>query len=163
MWDKGPDERKRIASYCLKDALLPLRLIDRLKNIFNFVEMARVTGVPMNVLLKRGQQIKVLSQLYRATRAQNMVIPVMNRSKGGTEDVGFQGGHVLQPKTAFYKVPIATLDFASLYPSIMIAHNICYTSKLLDKNMKELQKDEFTITPSGHKFVKSNVRKGLLP
>ena len=30
----------------------------------------------------------------------------------------------------YYDVPIATLDFASLYPSIMMAHNLCYTSLL---------------------------------
>lgn len=28
----------------------------------------------------------------------------------------------------FYQEPIATLDFASLYPSIMMAHNLCYTT-----------------------------------
>ena len=30
----------------------------------------------------------------------------------------------------FYKTPVATLDFASLYPSIMMAHNLCYTTLL---------------------------------
>ena len=30
----------------------------------------------------------------------------------------------------YYDVPIATLDFSSLYPSIMMAHNLCYTTLL---------------------------------
>ena len=30
----------------------------------------------------------------------------------------------------FYKTPVSTLDFASLYPSIMMAHNLCYTTLL---------------------------------
>lgn len=30
----------------------------------------------------------------------------------------------------YYDIPIATLDFSSLYPSIMMAHNLCYTSLL---------------------------------
>ncbi len=30
----------------------------------------------------------------------------------------------------YYDCPIATLDFSSLYPSIMMAHNLCYTSLL---------------------------------
>ena len=51
--------RKRIATYCLKDCHLPLRLFEKQKCIFTYVEMARVTGVPVNFLLKRGQQIKV--------------------------------------------------------------------------------------------------------
>lgn len=167
IWDlqeKGPDSRKRIASYCLKDALLPLRLIDKLKNIFNYVEMARVTGVPINVLLKRGQQIKVLSQIYRETPKYNMILPTL-RPKSKTDNGGgqaYQGGFVLEPKTAFYKVPIATLDFASLYPSIMIAHNICYTTKIEGKSFGT-DGVPYTLTPSGNKFVKRDIRKGILP
>ena len=40
----------------------------------------------------------------------------------------FEGAIVIDPKRGFYEEPIATLDFASLYPSIMMAHNLCYTS-----------------------------------
>lgn len=57
--------RRRLAVYCLKDALLPLRLIDKLMCLVNYMEMARVTGVPLAYLLSRGQQIKVVSQLLR--------------------------------------------------------------------------------------------------
>lgn len=51
--------------YCMKDAVLPLRLLDKLMSLINYIEMARVTGVPLNYLLTRGQQIKVVSQLLR--------------------------------------------------------------------------------------------------
>lgn len=33
--------------------------MQKLSVLVNYVEMARVTGVPMNFLLTRGQQIKV--------------------------------------------------------------------------------------------------------
>ena len=36
--------RKRLAVYCLKDAILPMQLIDKLLVMYNFIEMARVTG-----------------------------------------------------------------------------------------------------------------------
>ena len=49
----------------MKDAILPLRLLDKLMCLINYIEMARVTGVPLNYLLTRGQQIKVVSQLLR--------------------------------------------------------------------------------------------------
>ena len=42
----------------------------------------------------------------------------------------FKGATVIEPKRGYYKKPIATLDFSSLYPSIMMAHNLCYTSLL---------------------------------
>ena len=49
----------------MKDAYLPLRLLDKLMCVINYMEMARVTGVPLSYLLTRGQQIKVVSQLLR--------------------------------------------------------------------------------------------------
>jgi len=33
---------------------------------------------------------------------------------------------VLEARAGYYEEPIATLDFASLYPSIMMAYNLCY-------------------------------------
>lgn len=44
-----------------QDAYLPQRLLDKLMFIYNYVEMARVTGVPISFLLSRGQSIKVIS------------------------------------------------------------------------------------------------------
>lgn len=43
--------------------------------IYNYMEMARVTGVPISYLLARGQQIKVVSQLYRKANEHNLLIP----------------------------------------------------------------------------------------
>ena len=49
--------------------------------VINYMEMARVTGVPFNYLLTRGQQIKVVSQLYRKAIEKNLVIPAV-KSEG---------------------------------------------------------------------------------
>ena len=98
--------------------------------------MARVTGVPLNFLLNRGQQIKVVSQLLRKAKQKSFILPT-NRSKG-SDDKGFEGAYVLDPIVGFYKEPIATLDFASLYPSIMMAHNLCYTTLINVSQMEEL-------------------------
>lgn len=45
---------------------------------------------------------------------------------------GWCGSPALTPlgPPRYYDVPIATLDFSSLYPSIMMAHNLCYTTLL---------------------------------
>ena len=95
----------------------------------NYTEMARVTGVPFDFLLSRGQSIKVLSQLFRRANAEGYAIPAM-KSEGSDEQ--YEGATVIEPKKGYYDAPIATLDFSSLYPSIMMAHNLCYTT-LLDK------------------------------
>jgi DNA polymerase delta subunit 1 len=160
----GNDEtRRRLAVYCLKDALLPLRLMDKLMLLFNYTEMARVTGVPFNYILVRGQQIKVISQLYRRALEQNLVIPVIQSE---VMDEAYEGATVIDPERGFYNVPIATLDFTSLYPSIMQAHNLCYTTLLSPEVAKRqsLQKDiDYEVTPNGDMFVKATRRKGLLP
>ena len=99
--------------------------------------MARVTGVPLNFLLNRGQQIKVVSQLLRKAREKSFILPT-NRGSKGSDEKGFEGAYVLDPIVGFYKEPIATLDFASLYPSIMMAHNLCYTTLVNVNEMERL-------------------------
>ncbi|KAJ2613724.1 DNA-directed DNA polymerase delta [Coemansia sp. RSA 1365] len=160
---ESPETRRRLAVYCLKDAFLPQRLVDKLMFLINSMEMARVTGVPFNYLLTRGQQIKVVSQLYRHALRQDLVVPVLE-SQGG--DGQYEGATVIEPKRGYYDVPIATLDFASLYPSIMMAHNLCYTTLLNKQTIERLNlvKDvDFTVTPTNDCFVKSSKRIGLLP
>jgi len=130
--------------------------------IVNYMEMARVTGVPFNYLLTRGQQIKVVSQLYRKAKQKNLLIPALKSDGGGEQ---YEGATVIEPLKGFYDKPIATLDFSSLYPSIMMAHNLCYSTLLSPDQIKQynLDEDSFIRTPSNHYFVKSKVRKGLLP
>ena len=38
-----PQTRRRLAVYCLKDAYLPVRLLNKLMGLVNYIEMARVT------------------------------------------------------------------------------------------------------------------------
>lgn len=157
------DTRRRLAVYCLKDAFLPLRLLEKLMALVNYTEMARVTGVPFSYLLSRGQQIKVVSQLYRKCYDIDTVIPNM-ASQGSDEQ--YEGATVIEPIRGYYDVPIATLDFNSLYPSIMMAHNLCYTT-LCSKSTVErlhLKKDEdYIITPNNDYFVTTKVKRGILP
>lgn len=117
----GSDEdRHRLAVYCVKDALLPQRLMDKLSVLVNYIEMARVTGVPMSFLISRGQQIKVFSMILRKCKGEKLLVPTLAKTGAGA-DVGYEGATVLDPIKNYYQDPIATLDFASLYPSIMQA------------------------------------------
>jgi DNA polymerase delta subunit 1 len=130
--NENEQTRRRLAMYCLKDAYLPLRLLNKLMCIINYMEMARVTGVSLSCLLIRGQQIKVVSQLLRKAKPAGYLIPTY---QGSVMDEQFEGATVIEPKRGYYSDPISTLDFASLYPSIMMAHNLCYTT-LLKPDMK---------------------------
>ncbi|PVH33726.1 hypothetical protein PAHAL_8G054900 [Panicum hallii] len=157
------ETRRRLAVYCLKDAYLPQRLLDKLMYIYNYVEMARVTGVPISFLLSRGQSIKVLSQLLRKAKQKNLVIPNI-KGQGSGQDT-FEGATVLEASAGFYEKPIATLDFASLYPSIMMAYNLCYCTLVPPEDARKLNlpPESLNKTPSGEIFVKPDLQKGILP
>ena len=154
-------DRHRLAVYCLKDALLPQRLMDKLSVLINYVEMARVTGVPVSFLISRGQQIKVFSMILRKCRDVNLLVPTLKKS--GPGDEGYEGATVLDPIKSYYEVPIATLDFASLYPSIMQAYNLCYSTMVSNHEASKLDESKFKRSENGHNFVHSTVKKGILP
>lgn len=153
--------RKRLAVYCIKDAYLPLRLMEKMMCLYNYAEMARVTGVPIKFLFTRGQQIKVTSQLYRKAYEVDMLIP--NEKKASESEGKYEGATVIEPNIGYYTDPIATLDFASLYPSIMMAHNLCYSTLIPSDKIKGYKKDDYEQSPNGDYFVKKSVTVGLLP
>ncbi len=102
LFNGTPESRRRLAVYCLKDAFLPQRLMDKLMCLVNYTEMARVTGVPFNYLLARGQQVKFISQLFRKALEQQLVIPNL-RSEGTDEQ--YEGATVIEPTRGYYDVP----------------------------------------------------------
>ena len=133
--------------------------------LVNMIEMARVTGVPMNYLILRGQSVKVLSQILRHAMPKDYLIPALRQTGQGDQ---FTGATVLEPDRGFYSQPIATLDFASLYPSIMRAHNLCYISLVKKPDwraIKEKYKEgtDYVITPNNDIFMSKEICPGLLP
>ena len=160
------ETRRRLAVYCLKDAYLPQRLLDKLMYMYNYIEMARVTGVPLSFLLSRGQSIKVMSQILRKAAARGMLVPHMPKKGGGEQSEGgvaYEGATVLDAKAGYYELPIATLDFASLYPSIMMAHNLCYCTLVPANAVSRMAPEDISKSPTGDVFVKANKTKGILP
>jgi len=93
--------------------------------LVNYIEMARVTGVPFNYLLTRGQQIKVVSQLYRKALEKDLLIPTL-KSEGGEEQ--YEGATVIEPMRGYYDKPIATLDFRCEAPLLFL---ICFLLELV--------------------------------
>jgi hypothetical protein len=61
----------------------------------------------------------VYSQLLRKAKTKGMLVPQLPRT-AGADGVAYEGATVLDPIAGYYDVPIATLDFASLYPTIMV-------------------------------------------
>lgn len=85
----------------------------------------------------------------------------------------YSGATVIDPKRGFYTVPITTLDFSSLYPSIMNQHNLCYSTlvaagEYCEHGHNATASDEVLQccvekTPNDYRFWRKHVREGILP
>ena len=160
--ESGPGGRARLASYCVQDAVLPQKLMDCFMLLYNTIGMSRVSGVPMTMVLTRGQQIKVTCQLLRYCKNLGLILPYTPPRNGDVEK--FDGATVLDPVIGFHKdFPVSVLDFASLYPSIMIAWNLCYTTLVSKAEAMRIGLENCHCTPIGQYFVKKKIKEGLLP
>ncbi|MBH45082.1 MAG: hypothetical protein CMC93_00520 [Flavobacteriaceae bacterium] len=138
--------RDELAVYCVKDAWLTRMIMHKLNKLFVSFQLSCVTGISLNDVLNRGQGIRTIALMLRYCKKRNPQFFIPRRQKKkkysyrnelNTEEFGvktvkdevsegFQGAVVLDPKPKFYKEAIATLDFASLYPSVMMCMNMSY-------------------------------------
>ena len=132
-----PKRLGEVADYCIQDTVLPHKLMEKLCQIQNQIEMAKACWVPLAFLSERGQQIKVFSQMAYKAKELNFIIPTFKYGSGGSAD-GYEGATVLEAQSGAYYGPITALDFASLYPSIMCAENLCYSTLVMDPKYDNL-------------------------
>ncbi len=135
----GPEDIKLCSEYCVQDSNLVIRLIFKLCLIPNYIEMAKATYVPINWLLFRGQQCKSFSLIVREARLNRYVVPVHESKFGKVKK--FKGATVIEPSVGLYYEAVAGLDFASLYPSIMCAYNMCYSTYVETPDMMQYVKE----------------------
>ena len=134
--------------YCMRDADIPNMLIDRLGYVPIWIEKSRVTCTPIQQLLNGGQQRSIynlLSQFVHNTYALNKgqsgwPISTFDDENDTDETTiledsmkkkrsDYKGATVIEPTPGYYTAPehpcVSTLDFESLYPSIMVHFNLC--------------------------------------
>lgn len=138
--NKDSKHRSIIGKYCIQDNILCNKLMDKLKILVNNIGMANVCYVPMSYLFLRGQGIKAYSLVAKRCRIEGYLIPDKEYSVGDGDK--FQGATVLNATAGGYFHPISCNDFASLYPSSIISHN--------------LSPDTYIINPKFSKNVKHN-------
>lgn len=126
-------DRATIAEYCIRDVELPLKLMSKMTTFENLLEMSNACYVPIEYLIMRGQQIKVYSLLLRKARALGFVAPDIDRNSLQS-DGKYEGATVLDAQKGGYFDVVSGLDFASLYPSIMRAHNMCPSTLVLNED-----------------------------
>jgi DNA polymerase delta subunit 1 len=165
-----------IIHYCVKDCTLVIDLILKLCIITNNIAMANVTWVPIEYIESKGQQIKVHSQLAYEARLNDYLVPTIpykSSSETDEEEQKFTGATVQEAEPGAHFEQISGLDFASLYPSIMIANNYSYETIVKNEKYDNLDGVEYKDiiwtedkdTPQERvecvRFVQN--KKGLLP
>ena len=172
---------KTVIKYWLTRVQINIELIRKQEFLEKTMEQARLIGVDFRSIYYRGSQYKVESFLIRICKSESFILlsPSKQQVRGqkALECVPL----VMEPEAAFYKSPLVVLDFQSLYPSIIIAYNYCYSTMLgrvrelnlakndvgvsshhLDLDILKLLEEDITISPNGVVFVKPSVRKSTL-
>jgi DNA polymerase elongation subunit (family B) len=121
-YEMARKEITRIVAYCVQDSNLVIDLFDKLNVWLGLNALSSVVGVTIIQLFTRGQQIRCLSQVFDKCFKKGIVLDKRIKDK-----VFYAGGFVFEPQCGLYD-NVACLDFASLYPSIMRAYNICFTT-----------------------------------
>ena len=117
-------KRSIIAKYCIKDCVLLIDLMNKLDILSANIGMANVCSVPLSFIILRGQGIKIQSLVSKECKNENYVLRELEKKY---DDSSYEGAIVLVPKKGMYlETPVSVLDYASLYPSSMIASNISH-------------------------------------
>jgi len=114
-----------VGKYCVQDSNLCIELINYFHSWTALSEMAKVCNVSMFTLYTQGQQIKTFSQVYKYCLRQNIVVDTDGYNTKVNDR--YTGAYVFEPVPGYYN-RVCPLDFCSLYPSVIISKNICYST-----------------------------------
>lgn len=156
-------DMNRVVEYCIGDVDLPMEMLRKLFMVEGLVELSRVSKAPFIWLVTRGEQSKYLAKLHNFAHANGHWLDTIPPNA----DERFQGATVLDPKPGFYTdALILTLDFASLYPTIMMSHNLSHETRVDEKKVPSVPEDIRVTYALGeertHTFIKPEVYEGIL-
>jgi DNA polymerase zeta len=183
-WWTGGRNRFRVVRYYTEMTRNSLHILDELNCIGKTSEFASIYGVDFFSVISRGSQFKVESMMLRLARPENFVALSPTRRQVANQRAAECLPLVMEPRSGYYKAPVLVLDFQSLYPSIMIAYNYCFSTclgRLTDLGGRLGVRDDYTIdagellgrlgpewrkqvtiAPNGVVFLRPKVRVGLL-
>lgn len=118
----------KVGKYCVQDSALVLKIFNHQKIWLDFSEMAKICNTTITTIHTQGQQIKFYNQLYKYCFEHNIVVEYEGYEKFQlSENDRYAGAFIFPPIPGIYK-NIIPLDFSSLYPSLIIAYNIDYST-----------------------------------
>uniref|UniRef100_A0A023F1I9 DNA polymerase n=1 Tax=Triatoma infestans TaxID=30076 RepID=A0A023F1I9_TRIIF len=182
-WNSSFTDRMLTLKYYLTRVEGTVKLLEHLDFIGRTSELATLFGIQFYEVLSRGSQFRVESIMLRMAKPKNYIAVSPSIQQRAAMRAPSSLPLIMEPQSRFYEDPVIVLDFQSLYPSMMIAYNYCF-STCLGLQQHLLEKDEITfgctslfidpkelyrakehlhISPAGAVFVDSSIRRGILP
>lgn len=192
--------RRAVSKLAADDCRALVEMGRRLNCVAEIVETARATGLDLDTVQWQAASVRTEQLLLKAGRKLGIEMPLnqapdafkigwahdttpflhhplpydeLQPHQRALVDSGLMGNTPGgKGSTGLYHDPVAILDFASLYPSIFCAHNLCHSTYVVPSS----DRDETASEPRGyhqcprsssssptHTFVSRNVREGLVP
>jgi len=146
-WRRDP---ARVMEYCEHDADLALRILLRLRTLEKAADLATVSRMPLEEGLNGRTSQFIDAMLIPRADARGVGVPPNHPRTG---ESAIEGGYVHSIRPGLYRW-VVVLDFKAMYPSIIVAHNLCFTT---------LSPEGTTVAPGGARFLTPDVRRGIIP
>ncbi|EXJ82232.1 DNA polymerase zeta subunit [Capronia epimyces CBS 606.96] len=177
---KNPRDLAKVVEYFCSRVQMDIEILDANELVPRTSEQARLLGVDWFSVISRGSQFKVESLMFRIAKPESFMLVSPSRRQVGGQNALECLPLVMEPRSDFYPSPLLVLDFQSLYPSVMIAYNYCYSTFLgrvvgwrgtnkmgftdyrRAPGMLGLLKDHINIAPNGIMYAKPHIRTSLL-
>lgn len=157
-WANRPDE---VLAYCVRDAELPLDILGAIQAVRRKEAVAAVAKVPFETAANGSTSQLIDSLVIRLADSQQVAVPLTGSAEAKEGQI--TGGYVHEVEAGLHPW-IAVLDFKSMYPSIMIGHNICYTTRIDPAQPTSSGKNhDVHEAPTGALFRNQEDRKGMVP
>jgi len=143
-------DQDRVMEYCEHDADLALRILQRLRTVEKAADLATVAHLPLEEGMNGRTSLYIDALLIPRADAKGVGVP-MSHFAGRENPI--EGGYVHPIRPGIYRW-VVVLDFKSMYPSIIISRNLCFTT---------LSPEGSTVAPSGARFLAASVRRGIIP
>ena len=153
-WAERPDE---VLEYCVRDTVLPLDILGRLQSVARKEALASVSMTTVETASAGTTSQWIDSLVIRLADRSNVAVPTTNSGPRRRDQIA--GGYVHEVDAGISPW-VVVLDFKSMYPSIMIANNICPTTLVRDDSTD----DSYNVSPTTHtRYRSKDERIGLVP
>lgn len=105
-------------------------------------QFIRIYGIDFESNLTRGTQYRVEGILERVTHSKGYLLLSASSQQRMSQSPPLFTPIVIEPPKNIFFNPVIVLDFQSLYPSIMIAYNLCYSTCLGKLEIEQVQSNK---------------------